>query len=499
MSEWSSTGEKVFNRALSDLILKGNSKKAWELFNRAWPRQLIRASDTAIECGRAPPPTVCATMINSLAREDRVEAGFKLHALMIADKQPATSVVHTSMIYLATRRKEYFPHALGFFQEMSVLGLEIKTPVYDHLLYGCAKNAALETGMQLWKAVLTDKKLKPSVYTCCNYLWVLASVETPENRLSIHRPFVYDSIQYDKLAQAADEVLSYAKDQGISINGHLSNALLSLHVNHWCREAAEHVFWGMICTDLPQHERTPFSHEIILKLYDQLRDYDGARRVYENYIENFVSPRDIYYLPSTEKTSDINSDKTVSDLRSTRKLSESMADFSLKSNLTVSERLQEQRAKRLLKTIPLPYEGWRALARTASLCNFHDEALLHVQEMRANGHSPHLDDFKMLLMRFSQASRPDLCEGLAKICDKNATFPNPFIPWRHRSRAIGALLNTAYGFRAPKSATNAIQEIKRDEKNPNPEPPVSAKIQSDIERLKRSLSQLHLSPPLRLC
>ena len=140
----------------------------------------------------------------------------------------------------------------------------------------------------------------------------------------------------------------------------------------------------------------------------------------------------------------------------------------------------------------LPYEGWRALARTAALCNYHDEALIHVREMRANGHRPHLDDFQMLLMRFSQASRKDLCESLCEICEQTEKPTNPFLPWRRRSTAISVLLEKAYGKGAPKPATNAATDRIRHVPGIPPEPPVNPRIMREIVQLERTLKHLQL-------
>jgi pentatricopeptide repeat protein len=239
-------------------------------------------------------------MIRQCAKLDQVEKAFALHEKLTAQGMTANPTLSSVLIYAASKRKEYFPKAIDIFRQMELLKMPIDIFVYNNLLSACAKAADLNTAMALWQSILTTPSLRPNVFTCTNYIWALASVETRSSKIS-KRDFVYEGTSLD-LIQAVDEVRKYMQTSAIPLNSHSLSAMLAVYSNHGAQFKAEELFWKKYNElNLP---RDPFSYELIFKLYDNVRNYEGAEKVYR-------------------------------DLKD--------------------------------RNIKIPYEGWRALARTAAL------------------------------------------------------------------------------------------------------------------------------------
>ncbi len=397
----------------------------------------------------APPAAVVATAIGSLAIEDCVEQAFLVHDRLRSEtvaperRLEPSPAVHGALIQAASRRKEYFGRALALFQEMSALGMPIGAGVYSDMLYACSKASALTTAMALWREALGCKESPPTRATATNYLWALAAVESPRHslRFSKHRAFFWDDVTPAQLSAAASDVVAWAEKNGIRPNAHMLVALLAVHTNHRLRGAAEDIFWTRMWGASSAMQHQPFGHEHMLLMYDRVRDYGAALEVYRHYRRVFVD-----------------------------------------------EPSGRARAR-------LPYEGWRALARTAALTGHLDEALGHVSAMRAEqGHVPAFEDFRAVHLRMCEAGRPDLVSRLTEACRPrlpesggdaaSAGSPDPaplaaasrrsvadlagdgaggrpsragwnaHVPYLERSRALSELLGRVYGRDAPRLATD---------------------------------------------
>jgi pentatricopeptide repeat protein len=349
------------------------------------------------------PGPVVGTMLLALATEDRVEEAFALYSKLSGTRSESISPLrrpslprlepnadcHTALIYACSRRKEYFERGIKLFREMEVLGLKMNIQVYNHLLNACAKTSDLRTAMELWRAALSSPELRPSAHTVAAYLWVLASVEIPDGKAprSVHRPLIWKNLTAHHVATAARDVVEWARSNGIPIAAPAATALVAAHANNGLTEIAEKIFWRLIAGNglkIPSHQLNAGPHEVMLKMYDTNRDMESARKVLENYRSMF----------------------TKSEGRSCTFLGRKISSYPR-------------------PLVRLPYEGWRAAARTAAICNEYEESLSLVYEMREmQGYTPNIEDLKLLVMRFSEAGRNDLCRILTHLCTEKRAYSN---------------------------------------------------------------------------
>lgn len=380
----------MINSTLLTLFKRKGEERAWELFNNLRSKTL-------------PLPIVAATMLTRCGKRGDTERAFLVGAQLTAQGMTPNAPCSTALILAASKRKEYYKRAMELFRQMELLRLPVGLPVYNHLLYACGKVADLKTALVLWERVLTSASLIPNEYTCCNFLWALAAVETPSVRIS-KRAFVYD-LEPRAILEAVAQVRAYMEQQGIPMSAHAASALLAIYSNHGRREEAAELFWGEAC-----RPKTPYAYELMFKLYDNVGDYEAAAVVH-------------------------------------RQLS--------------------------VDKLTVPYEGWRALIRSAALyadrhgavrltrrrcrCNRLEETLQHLQEMQAQGYKPHLDDFSTVLQRLCERDRGDLAMRFRSMCEhRPRTGDNPHRPWLQRSRAVSRVLQLAYGDKAPKLATTKV-------------------------------------------
>ncbi|PJF19206.1 hypothetical protein PSACC_00973 [Paramicrosporidium saccamoebae] len=357
ISQLGDSGFAVYNLVIKNLFQNKRDTEAWAVFNEL--------------CGKClPSPVVCATMIRHCAKLDQVEKAFALHRKLTAQGMTANPILSSVLIFAASKRKEYFPTAIDIFRKMELLKMPIDIFVYNNLLSACAKAADLNTAMSLWQNVLTTPSLKPNVFTCTNYIWALASVETRNSKIS-KRDFVYEGSSRD-LIQAVDEVRTYMQTAAIPLNSYSLSAMLAVYSNHGAQLEAEELFWEKYKELNLPHD--PFSYELMFKLYDNVRNYEGAEKVY-------------------------------------RELKE--------------------------RNIKMPYEGWRALARTAALYTLAGSCII--------------------LLCLIERERPALVAKFDGLCRKDSkSKPNPFVPWMNRSQSVGSLLKAAYGKDAPEVATKIV-------------------------------------------
>lgn len=370
-------GHAVVHSLIVGLLKRDRDAEAWQLFD-----------DLRSKC--LPTPAVAATMIFHCGRGDQVERALVLYKELAGQGMTANARCHSALIYAASKRREYFSHAIDLFRQMELFKMRVDLRVYNNLLYGCSKVSDLPTAMSLWRAVVSqrDAALRPNEHTCCNYLLALASVETAGDKIS-KRAFHY-SVSPQALKVAAQEVWEYAGAAGIAVNAHLVSAMLAVYSNHRMTREAEELFWGR------GGERTPFAYELMFKLYDSTRNYPAALRTY---------------------------------------------------------------AQLRLDRLKLPYEGWRALARAAALCNQLEDSIGYVEEMVRHDYTPHHSDMRVLHLRYCEHERRDLVDRLQAICKREpVAAPDRPAPWLDRSVAVAELLKQAYGKDAPELASRKAEQ-----------------------------------------
>lgn len=182
----------------------------------------------------------------------------------------ANPVTHAAMIYLCTRRKEFSPKALEFYGQMKLLKFPIHLRVHNYILQGCSKAADLNTAIEVWNTVAelarTDSRYTPNEFTMSSVLWSLASVETPENKLS-KREFHYD-MPVPELIKTA-EIIYRQGEALVPVNSHIANSYLAILANNLQVEEAEAFFNNEM---IETKRRTEYSYELMFKMYDTLKD-----------------------------------------------------------------------------------------------------------------------------------------------------------------------------------------------------------------------------------
>ncbi len=80
--------------------------------------------------------------------------GLKLYNEVIASGMESNPITHSALIYLCTRRKEFFPNALNFYRQMESLNFKIKLRVHNYMIQGCGKVADLKLTIEIWNKFL---------------------------------------------------------------------------------------------------------------------------------------------------------------------------------------------------------------------------------------------------------------------------------------------------------------------------------------------------------
>ena len=96
-----------------------------------------------------------------LLQTGRLEMGLKLYREIVADGMEPNPVTHAAMIYLCSRSKRSFENAVNFYNQMELLNFPIHLRVHNYMLQGCGKVADLETAMKIWNN-LVEKSLTDS-------------------------------------------------------------------------------------------------------------------------------------------------------------------------------------------------------------------------------------------------------------------------------------------------------------------------------------------------
>lgn len=286
-------GQHVYYSLIRTAIRREDDKEAWRLFDQLRGRSLPR-------------PIIASTMLNRCAYLERPELAFKTWTELCTQGMLANAPCLEALIYAASKRTDYYARALGCFRELEALGLPCSLRIYNHMLQVAAKNADLATAISIWRKLLegSDPAISPNEHSYASFLWSLASVETPEYRLSKNRPFVYGSIESAELIETAWQILDHAIAHGIPINGKILSAGLAIFSNNGCVESARRLWNEWFPKYNIQH--SPFAYELMFKLFDTVRDWPRTAALWQD--------------------------------------------------------MQEQRQDKLL-----PYEGWRAMIRTAAL------------------------------------------------------------------------------------------------------------------------------------
>lgn len=364
----------VYWKSIAGELRQNNADKALEFYRK-------------LKARTAPAPETCALILILLGKQNRVEMAMKEHDEAVSLGMPRHHLTHSALIYACSKRRAFYLRAIDLLHQMDVHGMPVDLRVYNNLLVACAKTSDMPTAVVLWEHVerlaLIDAAFCPNEHTVCNFLWALAAVETPENKIS-KRGFCYPSEAGKEIVGRAMQVLHRAQsDYGVHVNSHVLTAYLAVATNHLQSELAERVF-GMEF-DKRGIPKPALAYEVMFMMYDRLQAYPQM--------------------------------------------------------LEVKKELEQR------KDVVLGKEGWRAAVRCAALTDHLSEAVLFLRQMRAAGYEATPSEVRALHLRIFEHERWDLHEqllGLVKWPEKPDS-PNPMMAWRERSQRIHALLERIYG------------------------------------------------------
>ena len=209
--------------------------------------------------------------------------GLKFYEEIVASGMEPNPVTHAAMIYVCSRSKKYFDRAIKFYDQMTLLNFPIHLRVHNYMLQGCGKVSDLERAISIWNGLLEkslhDSRLQPNEFSLSAVLWALASVETSESKIS-KRDFHY---KFEGDSENENEsIVNLATEiykQGTAIIS--SNSHLS---NGYLA-----VLTDNLCINLAEDffhnemigkcARTNHSYELMFKMYDTLRDMTKTREL----------------------------------------------------------------------------------------------------------------------------------------------------------------------------------------------------------------------------
>ena len=262
--EWGQVAQTIYKSFISEALNANDGSKAENLFSIVKSRCI-------------PSPELTGMILMNYGNTGRIEMGIKLYNEIVTSGMEPNPVTHSAMIYLCTRSKNYFSTAISFYDQMTLLNFPIHLRAHNYMLQGCSKVADLDRAMVIWNLLIeksvNEPKLKPNEFSLSSILWVLASVETGETKLS-KREFHYEMDKGDLVQMATDIYL-----QGTAIvkpKSHLSNGYLAVLTDNLAVEKAEHLFHNEMMDNC---RRTEHSYELMFKMYDTLRDYDKTREL----------------------------------------------------------------------------------------------------------------------------------------------------------------------------------------------------------------------------
>lgn len=354
-----------------------------------------------------PHPIISQRIIRFLGQRDEIEKAFKIYRELKAQGMLSNYSVMQSLLYAFSRRKEYFERALDVFRQMQVLGMPMTIHEYNNLLYGCGKTADLQTALLIWnqlsdfsktenetqmeiqteemketetemgmgmgKEIKEERKkviIQPNSISYSSILWVLASIETRNDKIS-KRSFSYD-VNIEKLSLIANEIYNEAQSRGLVNHGSLVTAYMAVFSNHLQREEAERIFNNEFQKfNIP---KAPLAYEIMFKLYDSTRCYDSMIKLKDQMHKENV------YLTYEGWRAIIRTAALSNNLKEAIDFTKNMINAGYKPTqsslqvlrLRLIERSEEELLNEFNKLIPLPLkireesklEAWRTRSIT---------------------------------------------------------------------------------------------------------------------------------------
>lgn len=339
-------------------------------------------------------------------KDGLVEMAYKLYNQMseLGVKSGPDSLI--SLIHACSKRKDFYNEGFLLLEKLEKIHQDIPIAVYNTLLYACAKNSDLKTGMIIWKKLNECKeqnKLTLNQVSFANIMWLLASVETSETKIS-EKNFVYDLKPSDILQKITEIKNSIT----IPWNAYMLNAYLAAISNQLCVAESENVFYEQFSNLalIP----TPHSAEILLKLYDTCMQKNKQftlkklnEKEYTDMGREIGSIRRVFYEKSKK-----------------------LEEFCNQNHIS------------------LTYSSMRSLIRIASFNDDMDYARAVFKKMLKSVPKIQFSQMKLFYTKAIENERHDIAQEIATVCVADMKKPR-FSEWKERTFLIDRLLDNVYG------------------------------------------------------
>jgi pentatricopeptide repeat protein len=218
-----------------------------------------------------PSPRIVNTFIRILTKNNFPEKAFKEFIdVCRRGLQPTEEIFH-SLLYTTSKNKDYFPEMVDVLRQINLRDFSVNIECLDHLLYGCSKLGNLSMALEIWKSI-PECGLVPNLKTFTNMFWALASSETKDNKLSVHRKYIMEA-DLREISVTARDIMGQLETQQLTPDLTTMTAYLAVFCNCKDQETAEKLF-----TNFP-FEKNQSHFEMMLGLYDSLKDDAGTLKL----------------------------------------------------------------------------------------------------------------------------------------------------------------------------------------------------------------------------
>ncbi len=219
-----------------------------------------------------------------------IEKGILMYENAVAAGLEPNPVTHAAMIYLCTREKRTFERALQFYDQMKLLKFPIHLRVHNYMLQGCSKTADLDTSIAIWNEL---NELAQSDSRLQPNEFTLCSVLW--NFASVETPETQISKRNFHYEMPVPELVSTASQ--IYRSGEQMMPINSHVANAYLAVLTNNLQTeaaeSFFHTEMvaEQKRRTEHSYELMFKMYDTQRDLPKTLALKEKmHSEGFVVP-----------------------------------------------------------------------------------------------------------------------------------------------------------------------------------------------------------------
>lgn len=204
--------------------------------------------------------------------------GLNLYKEIVASGMEPNPVTHSAMIYLCTRSKRNFESAINFYDQMNLLNFPIHLRVHNYMMQGCSKSADLDRAMSIWNGLIDKSLTDPKMKP--NEFSLSSILWALASVETSELKLSKREFHYETESKDLINLATEIYRQGTSIIK-LKNSHLS---NGYLAVLTDNLAIEK-AEDFFNNEmigdcnRTQHSYELMFKMYDNLRDFDKTLKL----------------------------------------------------------------------------------------------------------------------------------------------------------------------------------------------------------------------------